>query len=92
MSKRERSDDVEGDDATASANNFRQQRRVMAAFEESAKHLTKAFKLAKGLEQQKMGRRLKAAAVKKDQKDMDRITAEKTAIKVGAWTKSPNAR
>lgn len=83
MSKRKRGDDVEDDDATAAAN-FRQQRRIMAAFSESTKHLSRAFKLAKGLEQQKMGRRLKAAAAKKDQKDMDRINAEKVAVKVGA--------
>lgn len=83
MSKRKRGDDVEDGDAIAAAN-FRQQRRIMAAFEESAKNLSRAFKLAKGLEQQKMGRRLKAAAAKKDQKDMDRIAAEKTAVKVGA--------
>lgn len=85
MSKRKRDDDVEDGDATSSAN-FRQQRRIMSAFEESSKHLSRAFKLAKGLEQQKMGRRLKAAAAKKDQKDMDRITAEKQAIKVGVDT------
>ncbi|KAK4506631.1 hypothetical protein PRZ48_000363 [Zasmidium cellare] len=80
MSKRKRSDDVEDGEADAAAN-FRQQRRIMAAFSESTKNLSRAFKLAKGLEQQKTGRRLKTAAAKKDQKDMDRINAEKAAIK-----------
>lgn len=73
MAKRKRDDgDGAGDDAgtgagagagagDADAPNFRRQRQIMAAYVQGAQQLEKAFKLARGFERQKLGRRRKNA-------------------------------
>jgi len=77
MSKRKRDDE-----ASPAANDFRRQRRIVATFTQSAEKLAQAFKLARGFERQKLGRRKKNAVHEKDAKDEARIDAEVTALKV----------
>jgi hypothetical protein len=81
MSKRKRSAD-EDDDATGSAPDIRKQRRILYAFSQGAHQLAQAFKLAKGFERQKLGRRRKDADAQKDYRGMRRIDEEVAALKV----------
>lgn len=58
------------------------QRRVEHKLDQGYKLLNRAFRLAKGFERQKLGRRRKTAAEKGDAQDVVRIDAETEAIKV----------
>lgn len=88
MAKRKR-DDEEGEDVEASdtaAPNFRRQRQIMAAYVQGSQQLEKAFKLARGFERQKLGRRKKNALVeakvrKSGGDEVARIDAEVAALK-----------
>lgn len=92
MAKRKREHE-DGDDVGAgdsAAPNFRRQRQIMAAYVQGSQLLEKAFKLARGFERQKLGRRKKnALAVAKVRKggpevkgdEVARIDAEVAALK-----------
>ena len=58
------------------------QRRVAHKLSQSASKIGHAFKVARGFERQKLGRRRKNAVAKADQKDVDRIDSEIGALKV----------
>jgi hypothetical protein len=81
MSKRKRSAD-DDEDATGGAPDIRKQRRILYAFSQGAHQLAQAFKLAKGFERQKLGRRRKDADAQKDYRGMRRIDEEVAALKV----------
>lgn len=59
------------------------QRRVEQKLDHGRKLLSRAFKVAKGFERQKLSRRRKTAAEKSDAKEVVRIDAEAEATKVG---------
>jgi hypothetical protein len=80
MSKRKRStDDLE--ESTNHISDIRKQRRILYAFSQGAHQLAQAFKLAKGFERQKLGRRRKDAEAQKDYRGMRRIDEEVAALK-----------
>jgi hypothetical protein len=81
MSKRKRNAD-EDEDTTGHAPDIRKQRRILHALSEGARQLAQAFKLAKGFERQKLGRRRKDADAEKDYRGMRRIDEEVVALKV----------
>lgn len=58
------------------------QLRTEQKLEHGQKLLFRAFKTAKGFERQKLGRRRKTASADDDTKDMERIDAEVTVLKV----------
>lgn len=62
---------------------MRQQRRILYAFTQGAHQLAQAFKLARGFERQKLGRRRKDAESQKDYRGMRRIDGEIEALKAG---------
>jgi hypothetical protein len=86
MTKRKRDDDDTAGDGNTEAPNFRKQRQIVGAFSLSAQRLEKAFKLGKGFERQKLGRRKKTAAKEKSgeekERELKRIDAEIAAVKV----------
>ena len=56
--------------------------RVKHKLNQGVTKLGHAFKVAKGFERQKLGRRRKTAAAQDNKKDVDRIDAEISALKV----------
>jgi hypothetical protein len=91
MSKRKRStEDLE--ESTSHVPDIRKQRRILYAFSQGAHQLAQAFKLAKGFERQKLGRRRKDAEAQKDYRGMRRIDEEVAALKAsGRVHSSPRA-
>jgi hypothetical protein len=81
MAKRKHEDLATADEAGKTPDP-RKQRRIVFALEEGTKKLAQAFKLAKGFERQKLGRRRKDAEKEKDYRDMRRIDEEIAAAKV----------
>ena len=81
MPKRKRDDG--GDDGQDSeGHNSAKQRRVEHKLKLGATKLGHAFKIAKGFERQKLGRRRKTAVSESNVKDITRIDAEIEALKV----------
>lgn len=81
MPKRKRdSDESDSDDGDAVLG--AQQQRVQHKLHHGTVKLGHAFKIAKGLERQKLGRRRKNDLAKKDGKSVQRIDAEINALKV----------
>lgn len=81
MSKRKRKQEDDGEDGESIKKDYRRQRQIVDTFQNSAKQLAHAFKLAKGFERQKLGRRKKNAVREKDEKISQRIDAEVGALK-----------
>ena len=79
MPKRKR-DDVDGQNSEG--RNSVRQRRVEQTLKLGATKLGHAFKVAKGLERRKLGRRRKTAVSESNEKDVARIDAEIEALKV----------
>lgn len=79
MPKRKRDDDG---DARSGAVASAQQQRVQFKLKQGIVKLGHAFKIAKGFERQKLGRRRKNALTQKNEKDVQRIDAETGALKV----------
>ncbi|KAK3686478.1 hypothetical protein LTR37_019763 [Vermiconidia calcicola] len=77
MAKRKRDDDASEDEAEVSA----KQRRVQYKLDKGTAKLRHAFKVAKGFERQKLGRRRKKPVDMKKEIDIDRIDAEIAALK-----------
>lgn len=61
------------------------QKRVRYKLQQGTAKLGHAFKIAKGFERQKLGRRRKNAAKAEKEKDLSRIDGEIAAVKV--WNK-----
>ncbi|KXT14707.1 hypothetical protein AC579_6413 [Pseudocercospora musae] len=82
MSKRKRDGDNndEGGEQVA-AKDYRRQRQIVDTFARSAKQLAAGFKLARGFERQKLGRRKKMAARERNEGETQRIDAEVAALK-----------
>ena len=78
MAKRKREDD---DSETGDRLGAKQQ-RIRHKLKHGCTKLGHAFKIAKGFERQKLGRRQKTAASQSNGKDSDRINAEIAALKV----------
>lgn len=74
MPKRKREDDEARDPA--------QQRRVQQRLKVALTKLGHAFKVSKGLERQKLGKRRRKAEEESYQKDVERIDSEIAALKV----------
>ncbi|KXT07444.1 hypothetical protein AC578_450 [Pseudocercospora eumusae] len=81
MSKRKRDGDSNGEGDQVAARDYRRQRQIVDTFAHSAQQLAAAFKLARGFERQKMGRRKKIAAREKNEQETQRIDAEVAALK-----------
>ncbi|KAK4549341.1 hypothetical protein LTR36_006338 [Oleoguttula mirabilis] len=75
--KRDGSADVDAGDAALGA----QQQRIQYKLKQGTVKLGHAFKIAKGFERQKLGRRKKSAVTEKVEKDVQRIDAEIAALK-----------
>ena len=58
------------------------QQRVQHKLKQGAVKVGHSFKLAKGFERQKLGRRQKSAGAEKKEQDIQRINAEIAALKV----------
>lgn len=80
MPKRKRDEDSEEVGRPPSA----KQARVKHKLQVSTAKLAHAFKVAKGFERQKLGRRRKNLLAQKDEKSVRRIDGEVVALKVGA--------
>lgn len=81
MPKRKREDgEVEGSPEPADP----KQKRLQLKLEQGTVKLGHAFKVAKGFERQKLGRRQKTAASEKNEKNAQRIETEIAALKVRA--------
>ena len=80
MPKRKRENDTETEDVRPGA----QQQRVQYKLKQSTVKLGHAFKVAKGFERQKLGRRRQTAVAEKEDKTVQRIDAEIGALKVRA--------
>lgn len=76
--KRDSPEYATGGDASQSA----KQQRVQYKIVQGSKKLNHAFKIAKGFERQKLGRRHKTAVGNGDQGNVQRIDAEIAALKV----------
>ncbi|KAF7190170.1 Protein bud22 [Pseudocercospora fuligena] len=81
MSKRKRDGDNSDEGERVAAKDYRRQRQIVDTFAHSAKQLAAAFKLARGFERQKLGRRKKIAAREKNEQETQRIDAEVAALK-----------
>ena len=79
MPKRKRGEDI--DDAPEPNNGARAQ-RVRHKLQQGTVKLGHAFKVAKGFERQKLGRRRKNAIAQSNATDVKRIDAEAAAVKV----------
>jgi len=80
MPKRKRDSDSPVVDASAAPS--AQQQRVQHKLQQGTVKLGHAFKVAKGFERQKLGRRRKNATAQREQKIVQRIDAEIDALKV----------
>jgi len=80
MPKRKRDNEVSSDEGDAVFGAAQQ--RVQHKLQQGIVKLGHAFKIAKGFERQKLGRRRKNAIAQKDEKDVQRIDAEIAALKV----------
>ena len=78
MAKRKREDDGSDTEDRPSA----KQQRIRHKLKLGCTKLGHAFKVAKGFERQKLGRRQKTAASQSNGKDAGRINAEIAALKV----------
>lgn len=83
MPKRKREDD---DDASGDVVPSAQRQRIQHKLKQGTVKLGHAFKVAKGFERQKLGRRRKTAGAQKKEKDVERIDAEIAALKVRSCT------
>ena len=81
MPKRKRDDD----DAQNSGNSSIVAKRIEHKLKVGATKLGHAFKIAKGFERQKLGRRQKNAVSQSNSKDVARINSEIEALKVGLF-------
>jgi hypothetical protein len=61
------------------------QKRLQLKLHQATVKLGHAFKVAKGFERQKLGRRQKTAAAAKNEKDAQRVETEIAALKVREW-------
>ncbi|KAK5136782.1 hypothetical protein LTR08_002078 [Meristemomyces frigidus] len=77
MPKRKREADAEAEDGRPGA----QQQRVQYKLKQTTVKLGHAFKIAKGFERQKLGRRRQTAVAEKEEKTVQRIDAEIGALK-----------
>lgn len=83
MPKRKREDGADGaSEGSPEPVVDAKQRRLQLKLEQGTVKLGHAFKVAKGFERQKLGRRQKTAASQKNDKDTQRIEAEIIALKV----------
>lgn len=80
MPKRKREDGASEGSPEAVADP--KQRRLQLKLEQGTVKLGHAFKVAKGFERQKLGRRQKTAASEKNESNAQRIEAEIAALKV----------
>lgn len=79
MPKRKREDgEAEGSPEVADP----KQKRLQLKLEQGAVKVGHAFKVAKGFERQKLGRRQKTAASEKNEKNAQRVETEIAALKV----------
>ena len=85
MPKRKRADDDDRPDSNIGA----KQQRVQVKLKGNVAKLRHAFKIAKGLERQKLSKRSKGVAAGKSDKSLDRIDAEVSALKVRVQPFSP---
>jgi hypothetical protein len=84
MSKRKRDDDTEEitEKAPETVVADPKQKRLQLKLHQGTVKLGHAFKIAKGFERQKLGRRQKTAAAAKNEKDAQRVETEIAALKV----------
>jgi hypothetical protein len=84
MSKRKRDDDAEetSEKAPEAVVADPKQKRLQLKLHQGTVKLGHAFKVAKGFERQKLGRRQKTAAAAKNEKDAQRVETEIAALKV----------
>lgn len=80
MPKRKRDSDDSDEGATGA-----KQQRIQFKLKQGTVKVGHAFKVAKGFERQKLGRRRKNAVTQKNEKDIQRIDAEIAALKVRAY-------
>ena len=80
MPKRKRDDDL-GEVSATEGSKIRQQ-NIQRKGEQATVKLRHAFKVVKGFERQKLGRRRKNAVAENDEKDVERIDSEIAALKV----------
>lgn len=80
--KRDTSADTEAGDVIPRAYDGAKKQRVQYKLKQGVVKVGHAFKLAKGFERQKLGRRQKAAVAENKEKDIHRINAEIAALKV----------
>ena len=83
MPKRKRDDGTEGTpEKSPEPVADPKQKRLQLKLHQATVKLGHAFKVAKGFERQKLGRRQKTAAAAKNEKDMQRVETEIAALKV----------
>ncbi|KAK0284241.1 hypothetical protein LTR35_005957 [Friedmanniomyces endolithicus] len=87
MPKRKREEDRNG---ATEPNNGAKAQRVRHKLQQGTVKLGHAFKVAKGFERQKLGRRKKNAIAASNATDVKRIDAEAAAVKIKAVAESPN--
>ncbi|KAK0333880.1 hypothetical protein LTR91_010852 [Friedmanniomyces endolithicus] len=87
MPKRKREEDPNG---ATEPNNGAKAQRVRHKLQQGTVKLGHAFKVAKGFERQKLGRRRKNAIAQSNATDVKRIDAEAAAVKIKAVAESPN--
>ena len=78
MAKRKRDDDTKATDEVVGI----KRQRVGHKLKTGVTKLGRAFKVVKGFERQKLGRRRKTALAQSNAKDVERIDAEISALKV----------
>ena len=83
MPKRKRDDGTEGTpEKSPEVVADPKQKRLQLKLHQAAVKVGHAFKVAKGFERQKLGRRQKTAAAAKNEKDAQRVETEIAALKV----------
>lgn len=88
MPKRKRDGSVDADSGDVALG--AQQQRIQYKLKQGTMKLGHAFKVAKGFERQKLGRRRKSAVAEKGAKDVQRIDAEIVALKVRSCIRRPS--
>lgn len=86
--KRDQSQDAESETGEPRAYDGAKKQRVRHKLKQGAVKIGHAFKVAKGFERQKLGRRQKTAFAEKKEADLQRINAEIGALKVRISLKS----
>lgn len=87
MPKRKRDDGTEGTpEKSPEVVADPKQKRLQLKLHQAAVKVGHAFKVAKGFERQKLGRRQKTAAAAKNEKDAQRVETEIAALKVCGYT------